>query len=239
MTWTALRSYEGVARRAISLPVGGIGTGTVGFGGRGQLRDWELENHPAKGTRSTGSFFACRVAQPGRSPDAFLLESQLFEDEVEGALGSPVPVSGLKRFANGVFETTYPFGRVRLTDPEAPVAATVEAWNPLVPGEEDPSGLPIAVFVVTLHSMVPGTLDVSVMFSVEDLVGHRLRARRAPEHSSKARVDVHEGPEASKVLLGDSAMDSQDEEWGTLAAGVLGPAHLLARHGRTGDGTRA
>jgi non-lysosomal glucosylceramidase len=140
MSWTPMRSYRGVSRRAISLPVGGIGTGTIGFGGSGQFRDWEVENHPAKGQGFGGTFFACRFAEAGADANAAVLEGRLFDEEVEGALGSGVPLAGMKRFGECVFETAYPFGRVVLKDAEAPIEATVEAWNPLVPGDEEASG---------------------------------------------------------------------------------------------------
>ena len=63
--WPVLKRYdlEHIAR--IALPFGGIGTGTVSLGGRGDLRDWEIMNRPAKGfvpisskNSSTGPFFA-------------------------------------------------------------------------------------------------------------------------------------------------------------------------------------
>lgn len=38
--WPVARVFRGRDRVHVSLPVGGIGTGTVGFGGRGQFRDW-------------------------------------------------------------------------------------------------------------------------------------------------------------------------------------------------------
>ena len=59
--WPVARTYAGRDLARISLPLGGIGTGTVGFGGRGQFRDWELENRPSKGLTSPLTFFACRV----------------------------------------------------------------------------------------------------------------------------------------------------------------------------------
>ena len=42
------RSIPSTFARA-AFPLGGIGTGTVSLGARGELRDWELENSPAKG----------------------------------------------------------------------------------------------------------------------------------------------------------------------------------------------
>src|SRR6185312_17331149 len=32
----------------VAFPLGGIGTGTISLGGRGELRDWEVFNRPAK-----------------------------------------------------------------------------------------------------------------------------------------------------------------------------------------------
>jgi non-lysosomal glucosylceramidase len=227
MEWPVLCRYEGRRRRAISLPVGGIGTGSVGFGGRGQLRDWELENHPSKGLRAAGTFLACRVADGASAPDAFLLEGELFPEEVEGALGSPAPLSGLKRFDDCSFETTYPFGRARLRDERAPVAATVAAWNPLVPGDVDASSWPIAVFDVTIQSLVSCDLDVTVLLSVEDLVGHRLRTPGLSSGASQPRIVSRSGEGLVGALLGDDGMDRDDEEAGTIAAAALGSASFV------------
>ena len=114
--WPVLRSYEGEDRRAISLPLGGIGTGTIGLGGRGQLRDWELQNHPSKGSSCAGTFFAIRVAEAGRRPVARIVEGALFAEEYEGALGSPLAQAGLPRFSKCRFETAYPLTPVMLKD---------------------------------------------------------------------------------------------------------------------------
>jgi non-lysosomal glucosylceramidase len=233
MTWTPLRTHSGANRRAISLPVGGIGTGTVGFGGRGQLRDWELENHPAKGLRCDGTFLACRVQEDGRPPDAFLLEGELFDDEIEGALGSPVPVSGLKRLEEACFEATYPFGRVRLRDRHVPLLCSVEAWNPLVPGDAEASGLPIAALDITLTSTSARPIDASIMLSFEALVGHRLRERR-DGGGSLPFIEAATGEEMATLLAGDRGLDERDEEWGTLAAAVLGPQTYGGKQWRIG-----
>ncbi|RLD69152.1 MAG: hypothetical protein DRJ29_07575, partial [Bacteroidetes bacterium] len=44
-----LKSYDADHLLNIALPLGGIGTGTVSLGGRGELRDWEIMNVPGKG----------------------------------------------------------------------------------------------------------------------------------------------------------------------------------------------
>ena len=54
---SVLKKYDRNYLHRISLPLGGIGTGTVGFGGTGELRDWEIMNVPAKSfsTVTTGN----------------------------------------------------------------------------------------------------------------------------------------------------------------------------------------
>ena len=47
--WPVLTHYDSDHLQEIALPLGGIGTGTVSLGGRGELRDWEIMNVPAKG----------------------------------------------------------------------------------------------------------------------------------------------------------------------------------------------
>ena len=50
-TWPVMTTYDADHLQRIALPLGGIGTGTVSLGGRGDLRDWEIMNRPAKGYR--------------------------------------------------------------------------------------------------------------------------------------------------------------------------------------------
>ena len=55
------RSFPNTATEAAFL-LGGIGTGNVSISSRGDLRDWEIFNRPAKGLKIPYSFFAicCR-----------------------------------------------------------------------------------------------------------------------------------------------------------------------------------
>src|SRR5215475_11942850 len=43
---TPQRTLTGEQLSEVAFPLGGIGTGTVSLGGRGQLRDWEIFNRP-------------------------------------------------------------------------------------------------------------------------------------------------------------------------------------------------
>ena len=216
--WPTLRTYEGRRRRHVSLPVGGIGTGTIGFGGRGQWRDWELENHPSIGTASPLTFLACRAAEAGRDPVARILEGDLFQGEAEGELGSPVAWAGLPRFEHCRFDACYPFGAVTLEDDDFPLRAEVEVFNPLAPADPELSGQPVAFIRVSLTATGDSAVTADVLCSVEALVGHGARRHRQP---SQPTAVSQGGPGLQGYLLGDDGLDPTDEGWGTLAAAVL------------------
>jgi uncharacterized protein (DUF608 family) len=103
-----IRRYDQQHLRTIALPLGGIGTGTVSLGGRGDLRDWEIGNRPAKKFRPDTAFVALRVCAPGGLPTLIALEGPLEADEYQGAYGSPAAHHGLPRFRNCTFEAAYP-----------------------------------------------------------------------------------------------------------------------------------
>jgi non-lysosomal glucosylceramidase len=56
-TYGNFRSYDRSHQEAAFL-LGGIGTGNVSIGSRGQFRDWEIFNSPNKGNSLPYSFFA-------------------------------------------------------------------------------------------------------------------------------------------------------------------------------------
>ncbi len=95
-------------------------------------------------------------------------------------------LQGLGAVERCVFETTYPFGRVVLSDESAPFDAVVEAWSPFIPGDEESSGLPVAALRVRLQSTCAVPLNATVMLSLEDIVGHRLRVPGLTAGSSRA-----------------------------------------------------
>src|SRR4030081_976756 len=61
------RLFSGAQLSEIAFPLGGIGTGTVSLGGRGQLRDWEIFNRPGKGKILPSSFVALWLRPEGDS----------------------------------------------------------------------------------------------------------------------------------------------------------------------------
>src|SRR5512140_2841639 len=90
--WPAIKQYDADHLARIALPIGGIGTGTVSLGGRGDLRDWEIVNRPAKGfvpvdARWVGPFFALWTRDASGRVCTRAIEGPIDERDYEGAQG--------------------------------------------------------------------------------------------------------------------------------------------------------
>src|SRR5512136_1448836 len=145
MSWPILTRYDQNHLARIALPVGGIGTGTISLGGRGDLRDFEVYSHPDKGFTPPSSFAALWARPTGGEAVTRCLEGAIESWLYEGASGCPIPNHGLPRFQSCTFEAAYPLAQVNLSDPEVPLEVRLEAFNPLIPANADASGLPLAV----------------------------------------------------------------------------------------------
>ena len=98
--WPVLKTYDGDHVDRIALPLGGIGTGTVSLGGRGDLRDWEIMNRPAKGFvpnigQRYGPFFAIFTRTSEGRTSTRALEGPLPLSAYENSHGSTTVNHGL------------------------------------------------------------------------------------------------------------------------------------------------
>lgn len=223
--WPVLRRYDGRALDKVALPLGGIGTGTVSLGGRGDLRDWEVVNRPAKGFRPREAFFAVRAAAAGHEPVARLLEGPIAPWQVEGADGSTVPHAGLPRFRTADFSTAYPLARVGLHDPALPVEIALEAFNPMIPPDTEASGLPVAVLRWRVRNTGDVALDVSVCGVLSNFVGTDGSAGATIGNRNECRDRAG----VSGVHLGSDGAEVGGERTGTLALAVLDESRVSRR----------
>lgn len=215
-----LKTYDANHLTRVALPIGGIGTGTISLGGRGDLRDWEIMNNPAKNFIPQGTGRGCfpsvvlSVCDPEGKRVTRLMEGPLEDWEYEGASGCPVPNHGLPRFRECSFDAGYPFGRVNLSDADVPVKATIEAFNPFVPGDSDRSGLPVAVLRVNLENQTDAQLDASVCMNVPNFIGLKGDERR--------NVNAfRQGTAVAGIDMQPGGVDEKNEAWGTMALTTL------------------
>lgn len=177
--WPVLKTYEGEFTRRVKMPLGGIGTGTVSLNGRGGLVDWAVRNAPAIGftpqVHDVSTGFWLRTEEPDGRVTARLLEGPADTELYEGGEGGRFPNHGFPRFRTNVFRVAYPLAQVALEDPAVPVAATLEAMNPLVPGDSDASGIPAALLRWKLRNKTAKPLKVSVLGFLVNAAGGTLQ----------------------------------------------------------------
>src|SRR3954470_4276758 len=121
------RTFTGAALKMISFPLGGIGAGSIGLGGRGQLRDWEIFNRPDKGNSLPYAFPSIWVQAEGSNPTAHVLEARI-EPPYQGqdGLGSH-NAPGLSRLGGATFTGEFPLAHIEFHDNRLPVAVKLEA----------------------------------------------------------------------------------------------------------------
>ncbi len=165
------RSFSGRALGEVAFPLGGIGTGTVSLGGRGQLRDWEIFNRPGKGVTLPYTFFAIWAQAQGGPSVARVLESRLQPPYTRADGLASNELSGLPRLDGCTFTGEYPFAHIAFEDKKLPLEIALEAFNPMVPLDAELSGLPVAIFTWKLHNPGSTSVDATLAFSMANMTG--------------------------------------------------------------------
>lgn len=179
--WPILKTYDGNHLRRIAMPLGGLGTGTISLGGRGDLRDWEIMHRPAKGyvplppklsgQARNGPFFALYAKASNQRAVTRCLEGPLDTELYESSHGALPVNGGLPRFERATFAAAYPLGQVALRDRRVPLHVRLEAWNPMEPGDVATSALPVVLMRYVLHNPNKKSVDAAVCGSVPNPVG--------------------------------------------------------------------
>jgi uncharacterized protein (DUF608 family) len=219
------RTFRGQNLSQIAFPLGGIGTGTVSLGGRGNLQDWEIFNRPAKGLNLPFTFFAVRV----KSDDGYLakvLESRLLPSYTSSHGLPNSRVSGLPRLDSASFRGEYPFAYIEFSDRDLPLEIQLEAFNPLIPLDDFNSGLPIAIFYFTLKNRSYTVLEGTLAFSMLNPVGYDgkvslrniygVNNRFAPCFGSNLNEFIEEAP-LRGIRMSNLKYKKEDPLYGSIA----------------------
>ncbi|AWW32716.1 hypothetical protein DN752_22645 [Echinicola strongylocentroti] len=221
--WPVLKTYQGDYAQKVAMPLGGIGTGTVSIGGRGDLRDWEIVNQGAlgwkpvfnsgRGSIRIAPFFAIRTQTGEGDVQTRLLEGPLSSANLEGDWGSNELNSGFPRFGTSAFKTAYPLAQIDLQDDNSPVEVTLQAFNPMVPGDSKVSSLPGAVLKYVVHNKSDKAIDATVCGAIPNFIGTDGWGGDAAGNKNT----FHRESGLSGIFMENTNKDSLSGKWGTMA----------------------
>lgn len=229
---SVLKSYDQDHLFRIAMPIGGIGTGTVSLGGSGELRDWEIMNVPAKGysTVTTGNdapFFAIYTKKNNETSKTKALLGPIDYADYQHHEGRSVNHHGLPRFRNASFESTYPFGIVNLSDETMPVNVKMIGYNPLIPGDADASGIPIAILEYEVENISNEDLEVSISGNIRNFIGKDGRdytfdwkGDYLPKGAKGNRNQYKSSDKISGIYMYSEHVEKDHSAWGTVALSV-------------------
>ncbi|MDO4332207.1 MAG: GH116 family glycosyl-hydrolase [Eubacteriales bacterium] len=218
------KSYDRTAK-ACDFLLGGIGTGNISVGARGELRSWQIFNQPAVENINPYTFFAIRTQEKDGRVVGKVLESEYTPpfDKPQGFLRCET--AGWPRLLGSTMSAKYPFVSVDFCDKDLPVTVTMEAYTPFIPLNALESGVPGAYIRYKVKN--PGTEAVKVsvaaslnnavgftgydMFDIMTFQGERVNEKRKSEDSAGVFMMGQNVPENS-LSSGSMAIAALDPE---------------------------
>lgn len=174
--------YKDEQLRAIAMPLGGIGTGSIALAGDGGLRQWQVMHTVNHRAHVPHSFFAiwCKPAH-GQSAARLLQSSALYD---QSGFKPPVttndhevPAESKKLLERlpGVkgleFAGEYPVASVRYLDPAVIAEVSLDAYSPFAPLDSKLSGLPLIIFDFEIKNPTSSVLQASIMSTLQNFIG--------------------------------------------------------------------
>ncbi len=216
---SGIRTFD-ASHAAVAFPLGGIGTGNVSLGARGDLRDWEFFNRPAKGNMLPNTFFAIRTQQNGNTPDTRVLEGPIPPPHNLSHGYHPAFHAGLPRIAGTTFRGEYPLATIDFEDPDLPVSVQLEAYTPLIPLNPEDSGIPCAIFTFSISNRTAEPVALTLVGSLANPVGGiqydsfgNIAANR-----EGASVNIYRNePELRGLFMSAVGIEAGDLDYGTVS----------------------
>ncbi len=163
--------YKGEYLKEISFPLGGIGTGSVGLAGNGRFIDWEIFNHPAKG--STNGYSHLGIKAKNKNGVVTKILNSDYEKNLSGQYGggfghgvNAVSLCGFLHFKNAVFKGEFPIAELTFSDDEFPGDVKLLAFNPFIPSDAKNSSIPAAFFEIEVSNNTTFKTEYTVELSV-------------------------------------------------------------------------
>lgn len=208
-----------------AMPIGGIGAGCVCLNGHGGLQDFSIRHRPTITALPDGhefkedaAFAILHVKSP--APTTRLLEGPLPPEKIydQGLQAQGYRHGGhegFPRFQNNEFESGYPFGRVKLSDPALPLEVAITGWNPFIPLDDVASGIPCAILEYTFCNTSKKPVEFEFSHHLSHLAATGESQRTANENT---RNQVIPG----KGVFLYNTEPSHGEQFGSASLTVIG-----------------
>ena len=215
------RVFEGRQLKMISFPLGGVAAGSLGLGGRGQLRDWEIFNRPNQGGSPAYAFPAIWIQSGNSKPIAHVLESRILPPyQGESGLGSN-NAPGLSRLEGAKFTGEYPLAHIDFEDRRLPVKVELDAFSPFIPHDPDDSGLPVAVLRYRVSNPGLQAVKVGIAFSIDNPVAAS-SSKSSPFLKSDTRLNEYRvGDKLKGLLMSNPSLPSDDPMHGSFVLAAM------------------
>jgi non-lysosomal glucosylceramidase len=148
----------------LRVPIGGVGTGDILMGGRGNIAYVEVFNRPDRQRRLEKTFFALWCKQGKNNPAAKILEREIFPPYRES---THKYVGGLPRLRETAFINQFPLHFWRFSD-DIPLKITMEAFSPFIPLNVEQSSYPLVAFYWTFENTTSEPIKGSLVFNMEN-----------------------------------------------------------------------
>ncbi len=208
----------------VAFLLGGIGTGNISIGSRGDLRDIEIFNEPNKGVKPPFTFFPIWAKEEGKKPISKKIESKLKPPFSTSHGYRPQDTVGIPHLKSSVMKCEYPFVYIDFKDDELPLDIGLEAFNPFIPLNSDDSGIPAILFRYKVKNISSSKIDVSIAGVMANMIGkdwyHKYGGFKGPEN--KLKNEIVDIPGFSSIYYTSEDLDKDDRYYGNMALSAIG-----------------
>lgn len=170
--------YSGSRNTRVAFPLGGMGGGMFCLEGTGAYSHFCLRNTPDitfEPMVFSAVHVTSRTGKVARVLEGPVPSWKVFGHRGEGHIGPGNGLSGrhygLPRFKDSSFEAQFPFGTVKLSDPDMPIGVEITGWSPFIPLNVDDSSLPAAALEFTFENLTDEPLELVYSYHAAQFMG--------------------------------------------------------------------
>lgn len=214
--------YTGEFKKAISFPLGGIGTGSISLAGNGRFQDIEIKNRPNKGSEALFTHFAIKAENENEVLDSRILMTDLqpdymgsFERESGTGFGwgpDRGSMAGFPHFEKGEFLGEFPIATLDFEDSCFPGKVIMSAFNPLIPGQEDDSSIPAGFFEITIENTTKQNLKYTIALSCNNYYENKNGINKYSKKDDFSYIHLSNTGEKETLTYGDLSIATDCED---------------------------